>query len=125
MEEENEKKLYASYNVLARKALVLGVPIVTLVVLCISIMLSSILGIAYFGDIRAAILPILLACFLFFVRVISLDDSRAMEGYLWDIKGLLTRFVCRSTVTSFTAVDDSLIKRKETINEFFKTHNIK
>jgi type IV secretory pathway VirB3-like protein len=116
---------YASYNVLARKALIYGVPIIPLVTLLIAILFTGFIGITSLGFTRGIIVPLILTGLLFFVRVISLDDSRAIESIIWDFKAAMTRLICRSSVTSFTSIDDSKEKRRALINEFYKCHNIK
>ncbi len=122
---QNTSQNYASYNVLARKALIAGVPIVTLLILLGLILLTAVLGVSALGLLRGIIIPLLLGGVLFSVRVMCMDDSRAMEAVLWDFKGAITRLQCRSNVTSFSSVDESLKKRKEQINEFYKSYNIK
>ena len=116
---------YASYNVLARKALIFGVPIIALVSFLVAILFTGVIGVSWLGFPRGIILPLILAGLLFTVRVMCMDDSRAMEGVLWDFKGALTRLLCRSTVTSFTSTNDSKAKRREQIHEFYKLHNVK
>jgi type IV secretion system protein VirB3 len=116
---------YASYNVLARKALICGVPILTLISFIIGMLFTGVIGVVTLGLIKGLITPLILAGGLFVIRVKCMDDSRAMEGVVWDMKGALTRLVCRSTVTSFTSTNDSKSKRKEDIHEFYKLHNIK
>jgi type IV secretion system protein VirB3 len=111
--------------VLARKALIFGVPIVTLLLFLGLILLTAVVGVMSMGFLKGIIIPILLAAGLFSIRVICMDDSRAIEAVTWDLKGAMTRLVCRSSITSFTSVDESIKKRKEVISEFYKINNFK
>jgi len=123
MNKELEK--FASYNVLARKALIFGVPILTLISFLGTMLLTGALGIAFWGFPKGIIIPLLLGVGLFVVRVKCMDDSRAMEDVVWDIKGAMARLRCRSTVTSFTSIDESDKNRRERIHEFYKFNNLK
>lgn len=116
---------YASYNVLARKALIYGVPIITLVLFIALILLTGIVGILWLGLIKGIIAPLLLTGILFVIRIMCMDDSRAMESVVWDLKGIMTRLICRSNVTSFTSINDCKTKRREHIHEFYQAHSIK
>jgi type IV secretion system protein VirB3 len=121
----SELQKYASYNVLARKALIVGVPIITLISFLVAMLFTFVLGMLFMGLLQGLIIPIILACILFMIRVKCMDDSRAMEGVMWDLKGALTRLQCRSTITSFTSNDTSISKRREQINEFYKLNQHK
>lgn len=122
-----EKKIqeFASYNVLARKALIFGVPVITLFLCIVAMLITGVIGVALGGLIKGMVVPLLLGVVVFVIRVKCMDDSRAMEDVMWDLKGALTRLICRSNVTSFTSTNDSLAKRKEDIREFYKFHNLK
>ena len=121
----NNIQEYASYNVLARKALIFGVPVVTLFLFIVAMLITGVFGIALLGAVKGMVIPLILGATVFVIRVKCMDDSRAMEGVAWDLKGALTRIKCRSNVTSFTSTNDSLAKRKEDIREFYKFHNLK
>jgi len=112
-------KQYASYNVLARKALIAGVPIISLLIMLMLILVTSVLGVMWFGLAKAFIIPILLGLLLFGIRIKCMEDSRAMEDVLWDAKGAMSRVVCRSNVTSFTSYHTCPKARRAQINDFF------
>jgi len=116
-----EKTQYASYNVLNRKALIAGIPIITLVILlCVALALAAI-GMKLFGIV--GLMPSMLVLFvLFVIRVLCQDDSRALDRIAWSLKATWYRFKCRSTITSFTSVCSSTTKRKQNAREFFKNN---
>ncbi len=113
---------YASYNVLARKPLIAGVPIITLLIFLCLILTTGFGGILLFGIGKGLIIPIILGVLLFSVRIKCMDDSRAMEGVWWDVKGAISRLICQSSVTSFTSTNDSLKRRKEYVREWIKNN---
>lgn len=113
---------YASYNVLARKPLIAGVPIITLLIFLCLILITGFGGILLFGIGKGLIIPIILGVLLFSVRIKCMDDSRAMEGVWWDVKGAISRLICQSSVTSFTSTNDSLKRRKEYVREWIKNN---
>ena len=119
---EENKDEYLTYNVLARKPLIWGVPVITLVTFLCLMLLTGFAGIATLGIMKGMIFPTLLALILFFIRLVCIDNSRAMESLWWDIKGTLFRLRCQSSVVSFTSTDNSLKKRKEHIIEWFKNN---
>ncbi|EOW9469051.1 VirB3 family type IV secretion system protein [Vibrio cholerae] len=124
--EEPETQEYASYNVLARKPLIMGVPIITLVVFLLLMLLTGLGGMLMFGFAKALIMPILLFVTLLFIRLRCMTDSRAMESMWWDTKAAISRLICQSEVTSFTSTDDSHTRRRARINEWYKNYsNIK
>ncbi|UJF17257.1 conjugal transfer protein traD [Vibrio sp. SS-MA-C1-2] len=102
-----ENTQYASYNVLARKALIAGVPILTLLTFLCFMLITGFGGMMLFGFAKGLIIPSLLAMLLFFIRIKCIDDSRAMEGLKWDINSLFYRMLCRSSVISFSATDET------------------
>jgi type IV secretory pathway VirB3-like protein len=116
-----EKDNYASYNVLNRKALIFGIPIITLVILlCVALAFAAI-GMKMFGIV--GLMPSMIVLFvLFIIRVLCQDDSRALDRICWNIKSAWYRFRCRSTITSFTSVCSSTTKRKQNAREFFKNN---
>ena len=111
---------YASYNVLARKPLLGGVPIITLVIFLCLILVSAFGGVLLFGFAKGLIVPIILCTILFTIRIKCMDDSRAVDAFAWDMKGVITRIICRSSVTSYTSTDDSPKRRKEKISDWYK-----
>ncbi len=113
---------YASYNVLARKPLIAGVPIITLLIFLCLILITGFGGILLFGLVRGLIIPIILGIVLFSIRIKCIDDSRAMDGLLWDVKGAISRFSCQNSVTSFTSTKDSLKSRREIVSDWFKNN---
>lgn len=119
MAEETQK--YASYNVLSRNALIFGIPIITLVIFLCLMLATAFIGGSFFG-IYGLIVPLLLGCCLFWVKIECQNNSRAMESLWWDFKGWITRVKCRSSITSFTSTNDTLKKRKEKIREWFASH---
>jgi type IV secretion system protein VirB3 len=121
MESEKLEK-FATYNGLARVALMYGIPIIPLISLCIAALFTGVIGIMLVGVIKGLVLPIICMAMLFGIRVMCLDDSRAIEALTWDIKGALTRVICRSTVTSYTSINETKSKRKDVIREFYKQH---
>ena len=90
----NEIQKHASYNVLARKSLIGGVPIITLVVFLFLILVTGFLGGVMIGA-YGLIIPLILICVLFWIRIQCMDNSRAMESLWWDFKGWITRLQCR------------------------------
>lgn len=119
---KKEIQEYASYNVLARKPLIAGVPIITLLIFLCLILITGFGGILLFGIGKGLIIPIILGILLFCVRIKCMDDSRAMEGVWWDIKGAISRLICQSSITSFTSTNDSLKRRKENVREWIKNN---
>nr|WP_017111676.1 VirB3 family type IV secretion system protein [Vibrio tasmaniensis] len=115
---------YASYNVLARKPLIAGVPIITLLIFLCLILITGFGGILLLGIGKGLIVPIILALLLFCIRIKCMDDSRAMEGVWWDVKGAMTRLTCQSSVTSFTSTNDSPKRRKEHVREWIKNNRV-
>ena len=119
---QKEIQEYASYNVLARKPLIAGVPIITLLTFLCLILITGFGGILLFGMGKGLITPIILGFILFFIRIKCMDDSRAMEGVWWDIKGSINCLICQSTVTSFTSIDDSAKRRRGNVREWIKNN---
>ncbi|MBS0044845.1 hypothetical protein KFE26_21495 [Shewanella sp. M16] len=118
----NEKQKYASYNVMARKGLMFGIPIITLVIFVCLIMITGFGGIVLF-DLKGLIMPLILIVILFGIRFQCESDSRAMEAVWWDLKGVFYRVRCKSNVTSFTSSPvDSPSRRKENVREWLKNN---
>ncbi|EPN0316290.1 VirB3 family type IV secretion system protein [Vibrio vulnificus] len=120
MEDIQEKKEYASYNSLTRKALVFGVPLLILVGFLFAIVVSFVLGIAFLPTSWAFVVPAILAGCLFIIKMMCEQNSNAMDNMVWVIRGLLLRFKSQSVVFSVSPYADSESKRKVKINEFFK-----
>lgn len=116
------RQKYASYNALARKALIFGIPIVTLVIFICLIMVTGFGGVVLFGAAKGAIIPLMLCLVLFVIKIKCESDSRAMEALWFDIKGALYRLRCGSKVLSFTSTDDSPTRRKANVREWFKNN---
>lgn len=117
-----ETQEYASYNVLARKPLIAGVPIITLLVFLCLMLVTGAGGIFLLGVGGGLIAPTLLAVMLFFIRIKCMDNSRAMSGVWWDVKGALSRIICHSIVTSFTSANDSATRRKQNVRDWIKNN---
>ena len=118
----NKAQEYASYNVLARKPLIAGVPIIMLLVFLCLILITGGAGLLLFGPSIGLIIPAILSVLLFCIRIMCMDNSRAMDGVWWNIKGALTRLICQSSVTSFTSTNDSQKGRRENVREWFKNN---
>ena len=121
---EAKKDEYLTYNVLARKPLIWGVPVITLVALLCLMLLTGFAGVATLGMTKGLIFPALLTILLFFIRIVCIDNSRAMESLWWDIKGTLFRLRCQSSIVSFTSTDDSIKKRRQNVIEWFKNNTV-
>jgi low affinity Fe/Cu permease len=118
----SEIQKYAGYNVLARKALMAGIPILTLIIFLCLITVTAIGGLLIFGDERTLIIPTILSFMLFAVKVACTDDSRAMDKLAWDIRGMFYRLRCQSKIVSFTSTDTSEKRRKKNVHEWFKNN---
>ncbi len=118
----DEKQKYASYNVMARKGLIFGIPIITLVIFMCLIMLTGFGGVMMLG-VKALVIPLILLVILFGVKVKCESDSRAMEAVWWDIKGGFYRLRCRSSVTSFTSSPvHTIARRQKNVVEWVKNN---
>jgi type IV secretion system protein VirB3 len=113
---------FACYNSLNRKALIGGVPIVTLVIFLCAMIVTGFGGVFLFDSFKALIMPVLLAFILMLVKIKCTDDSRAMESFWWDVKGAVAKIRCGSTVASFTSTSDSQRQRKGQVHEWFKNN---
>ena len=119
----NDIQEYASYNALARKALIAGVPVITLLIFLCLIFITGFVGIFLAGIKIGLILPVILAVILFCIKVACTDNSRAMEGVFWDFKGAITRVICKSSITSYSSHDNSPKKRRKNVTDWFKNNN--
>lgn len=117
-----QPQAYASYNIMARKALIGGVPIILLITTFGVMLITGFIGVVSFGFKVGMILPVLLAIGLFIVRVRCMDNSRAMDMVQWDVRALWGRLRCRSSVTSFTSINHHKVKRKAHALEWFKNN---
>ncbi|MGF1872003.1 conjugal transfer protein traD [Photobacterium indicum] len=115
---------YASYNVMARKALIGGVPIILLVATMGVMLITGFAGVLWLGFGLGMIIPSVLALGLFIVRVRCMDNSRAMDALQWELKGVWGRIRCRSSVTSFTSTNNATAKRKAHALEWFKNNTV-
>ena len=120
----NKGQEYASYNVLARKPLIAGVPIIMLLVFLCLILITGGAGILMFGPRVGLIIPTILSVLLFFIRIRCMDNSRAMDEIWWDIRGGLTRLICQSSVASFTSTNDSQKRRRENVRDWLKNNTV-
>ena len=113
---------FASYNVLARRPLMLGVPIIPLLVLLIAIVVSFFGGVFFLGLI-GLIFPLFFSGVLLALRVASMEDSRVIESIKWDCRGALSRLRCQSSVVSLSSSDDSQERRRTYVRRFLKDHS--
>lgn len=116
-----EKSKYNSFNVLARKALIAGIPIYTLLI-GISLAFVTGFGGVYFFGLNGLVFPSIIALILLGIRLKCENDSRAMESFWWDIKGAFYRLRCQSSVLSFTSIDSSPSRRNSNVREWFKNN---
>ena len=112
---------YASYNVLSRKALIFGVPILLLVSILCAALVTGFSALFIWG-MKGMLVPVLFAFALLGVRIQCQDDSRAMDRLRWNAKSGLSRLRCQSTITSFTHLNVSPMKRKQDVKDFFKNN---
>lgn len=112
---------YASYNSLARKPLVMGIPIIVLVLGCALMLITAVLGGLVFG-IKGLVIPSLILLGLIYVRIRCEKDSRAAEDIKWELKAFLTRIQCQSNTISYTSIDNNPIRRKKHVSEWFKNN---
>ncbi len=112
---------YASYNVLARRPLMLGVPIIPLLVLLMLMAASFFAGIYWLGR-AGLVFPLFFAGVLFAVRLMCMENSRAIESLKWDSKGALSRLRCQSSVVSLSSTDDTQKRRKAYVSQFLKDY---
>lgn len=113
-----ERQHYASYNSLTRKALVFGVPLMTLVGFSFAIIISAVIGLFIFPTWVACIVPALLCCCLFAIKLMCETRSNAMDDVVWIVKGLMLRLKHQSIVLVISSEN----KRKERINDFFRQY---
>jgi type IV secretion system protein VirB3 len=119
----NDENEYLSYNVLARKALYRGVPFMLGLIIFILIILSSFLALALSSKLLI-IIPASLILLLFVIKVISENDSLAVDKLKWSIKGLILRIKQRSFILNISPKLTSDKKRTERISDFFKQHQL-
>ncbi|MGR5514049.1 conjugal transfer protein TraD [Vibrio harveyi] len=118
---EEERDQYASYNSLARKPLMLGIPIFPLVMGGIAMLLLGWIGLFFFGA-KGLFFPAFIALGLLYIRIRSEEDSRAIDEMKWEAKGFLTRLRCQSNTISFTSIDNHPFRRKQHVSEWFKNN---
>lgn len=123
MKEEIQE--YASYNVLARKALIGGVPIITLLIFLCLILVTGFGGLYFFDVKKGLFIPCILGVVLFLIRLKCMDDSTALDRIPWDIKALFNRLMCGSNVISLTSTDNSINRRRENVREWIKNNTHK
>ncbi|GIU48876.1 hypothetical protein TUM4438_31250 [Shewanella sairae] len=121
--EQQNQDLYASYNMLARKPLMFGVPLLTLIAIAFGVVVSTGAGMLFLESIPLILItPITLICILFGLRILCENDSRAMDNLAWVVKGFALRLKVKSTVCSISPQLDAPELKKEKIHDFFK-HN--
>ncbi|WP_199481226.1 conjugal transfer protein TraD [Vibrio owensii] len=118
---DEERDQYASYNSLARKPLMLGIPIFPLVMGGIAMLFVGWIGVFFFGT-KGLVFPAFIALGLLYIRVRSEEDSRAIDDMKWEAKGFLTRLRCQSNTISFTSIDNHPFRRKQHVSEWFKNN---
>lgn len=117
-------KEYLSYRSLDRKPLMFGVPVITGVLSMLLTCLTTMLFAYIFKDVRACVPAVLGIAWLFFVRAICMNDSRAQEKMFWRLKGFLSRIQCRSSVVAFTyRSKNKHSERRNNIAQFIKNNS--
>ena len=117
-----EKQEYASFNVLSRKPLVGGVPIMILVGFSFAMLGSAVLGFIFLPTKIAFIIPAILLFGLVVIKFMCEEKSNAMDDLQWTIKGALMRLQQQSIIFSVSPHANSENMRKEKIHEFFKKY---
>ena len=112
---------YHSYNVLASKALYLGIPMMLLVVALPLILMTTLIGLWLIG-IYGLLIPVFLVALLIMIRAECQQDSRAVSWKIWDAKSLFDRARCGSNVASYTS---NVSKQDEVkLREFLENNSI-
>lgn len=119
--QDEERDQYASYNSLARKPLMFGMPIIPLIIGMLTMLPTGWLGLSFFG-VKGLVFPAFIALGLLYIRVRSEEDSRAIDEMKWEAKGFLTRLRCQSNTISFTSIDNHPFRRKQHVSEWFKNN---
>ncbi|WP_050799218.1 hypothetical protein [Vibrio ichthyoenteri] len=119
---EKEQDEYLSYNMLARKPLVGGVPLMLGLLMLILIVFTTFIAV-FLGSILFATIPFSLAISLFVIKFLCEDDSRAVDKIKWTMKGLALRLVHHSMTIQVSPQLTSKKKRSERINDFFKQYS--
>ncbi|MCD9492627.1 hypothetical protein GLP30_17110 [Photobacterium phosphoreum] len=120
---QKETTPYLSYNALARKSLVWGVPLLLGLALLALIIITTFISV-WIGSLLFATIPLSLIMLIFAIKFISETDSMAVDKTKWFLKGLMIRVKYRSLhliITSRTNSDN----KKERINDFFKQYRSK
>nr|WP_319552176.1 conjugal transfer protein TraD [uncultured Vibrio sp.] len=116
-----EQEQYAGYNSLARKPLMLGIPIIPLIMGALLMLITGWIGLSFFG-VKGLVFPAFIALGLLYIRIRSMEDSRAIDDMKWEAKGFLTRLRCQSNTISFTSIDNHPFRRKQHVSEWFKNN---
>ncbi|WP_372378896.1 conjugal transfer protein TraD [Vibrio natriegens] len=116
-----EREQYASYNSLARKPLMLGIPIIPLIMGALLMLIIGWVGLSFFG-VKGLVFPAFIVSGLLYIRIRSMEDSRAIDDMKWEAKGFLTRLRCQSNTISFTSIDNHPFRRKQHVSEWFKNN---
>ncbi|ALR95785.1 hypothetical protein [Vibrio alginolyticus] len=120
-QQENEPQEYASYNAFGRVATMFGVPIIPLLILAMLTLVSGFWGITQYGLV-GLMMPIACLAFLIVIRMKCQDNSRALYGMWWSIKGMLLRLQNRSSVVSFTTMPNAQKRRDARVRAWRKHH---
>ncbi|TLS73427.1 hypothetical protein [Photobacterium damselae] len=118
----NEKEQFFSYNMLARKPLVGGVPLMLGLSLLVAIVLTAFIAVIA-GSILIGTIPFTLIICLFVIKFICEDDSTAVDKMQWVAKGFLLRLKHKSMYLTISPELSSCKKRSERINDFFKLYS--
>lgn len=118
------KDEYVSYNALARKSLVWGVPLLLglalLAIFIVSVFISVLLKSMLF-----AIIPMSIAILTLVIKFISESDSMATDKAIWAIKGFMLRIKHLSFKQLTVSSQVGNAKKRERINDFFKRYRVK
>ncbi len=103
--DENEKKVFATYNGLNRPAMVMGVPLLLLLAVGFLAVFGGFTAM-YFWGLSGLLVPALCFLFLFIIRLICENDPNALRVLKLQFKGMILKVIHRDTVIGF-----SLVKR--------------
>lgn len=117
-----EPDVYLSYNMLARKPLVGGVPLMLGLAMLIAIVITVFIAVLA-ESILLATIPFVLLISLFVIKFLCEDDSRAVDKMKWTVKGVLLRLQHQSMVINISPQLTSSKKRSERINDFYKQYS--
>ena len=101
--DENEKKVFATYNGLNRPAMVMGVPLLLLLAVGFLAVFGGFTAM-YFWGISGLLVPALCFLFLFIIRLICENDPNALRVLKLRFKGIMLKVKHRDTVIGFSSV---------------------